>query len=189
MNNLLQIYPIRVLFPLRGSQRTETKDSIAANQLVQWSRFPLRPPRERQLLFASITQNGPYNFKREPLPFQKPRKPPPAGLSVKALHRIDFFPRNLLRGLDLRFIDKNLCKDLPDNLPVYPLVLEFLLDPAPAEPPKPYPAPRPLVRKLSIIHITEPRQVVKNSRDDRGIKFLIVKLCFKLRPASRPEGE
>ncbi len=137
----------------------------------------------------SISQHRPDNFKRESFSFQKPCKPPPAGLPVKALHCIYFIPRNQFRGLELRFIDINLFKDLPDDLPVDPLVLEFLLDPAPAEPPKPDPAPRPLVCKLSIIHITETRQVVKNGSDYRDIKFPIMKFCLDLRPASRPVGE
>jgi hypothetical protein len=137
----------------------------------------------------SIPQHRPDNLEREPLPFKKPRQPTPAGFAVEGLHRIQFLLDNLLCGLALGSVAENLGKDFPDDILADPLIPKFLSYPAPAESPMPDPAPRPLMRKLQVIHITEPHQVGKNGTDYRIIKFLIMKLCLDLRPAPGAIGE
>ena len=147
-------------------------------------RYPLR-----LLCFPDSAQHVPYHLKCVPFTLQKSGQTPSPCFRLDMLHRFKFFFRHLHRRLGLARFSKDLGKGFPDDLLVNALRLQFLIDPSPAEPAEPDPAPRPLTRELLIIHIPQPRQVSKHCCYDRIIEFLITQLCFDLRPAARPIGK
>ena len=96
---------------------------------------------------------------RKPFSFEKTCKPSPPGFPVEGSHRRELSLGGLSRGFDFEISGQNVIKRPARSFSVNTLISQFLLNPAPAESSEPYPALRPLVRKLLIVDVSEPDQI------------------------------
>jgi len=125
-------------------------------------------------------QEGPYDVRREPFPFQEPRKPSPANLRIERLHRPKLLLSCFARGIALIFRRDRLQEGLLDDHPVDAFLFQFLFDPAFANTAIPNAARCPLGSEPRIVEIAEPGAVVDDSCYDAVGKFFFPELGFQL---------